>query len=134
MLFPHVTAQGLNKLQERLQDGSRRNCLIFHKKFVTCLSFALLSLINLNCAGTSPSVKMKETRPEALGLSAEYFSYNDKVIMESINRGDIPGAVVVVGYRNRVVYRKAFGNRSLEPVRRPMRGFEPPTCALRVLK
>ena len=32
----------------------------------------------------------------------------------------IPGAVVVIGHQGRVVYHKAFGWRSLEPVREPM--------------
>jgi uncharacterized protein YbbC (DUF1343 family)/CubicO group peptidase (beta-lactamase class C family) len=37
------------------------------------------------------------------------------------NAGDrIPGAVVVIGHHGRVVYRKAFGWRSLEPAREPM--------------
>lgn len=32
----------------------------------------------------------------------------------------MPGAVVVVGHNGRIVYRKAFGSRSLEPTREPM--------------
>jgi uncharacterized protein YbbC (DUF1343 family)/CubicO group peptidase (beta-lactamase class C family) len=36
------------------------------------------------------------------------------------NGAQIPGAVVVIGHDGKVVYRKAFGWRSLEPVREPM--------------
>ena len=39
---------------------------------------------------------------------------------EANNGAHIPGAVVVIGHDGRVVYRKAFGWRSLEPAREPM--------------
>jgi CubicO group peptidase (beta-lactamase class C family) len=44
----------------------------------------------------------------------------DNVIKQAIDSGQIPGAVVVVGHRGRVVYRKAFGYRALEPRRERM--------------
>ena len=36
---------------------------------------------------------------------------------EAVDRGDIPGGVVLIGHNGSVVYRKAFGSRSLEPTR-----------------
>jgi CubicO group peptidase (beta-lactamase class C family) len=44
----------------------------------------------------------------------------DKVIENAIHDGEIPGAVLVVSHDGAVVYRKALGNRSLEPRREPM--------------
>ena len=44
----------------------------------------------------------------------------DSIIGEAINQGTIPGAVVLIGHNGRVVYRKAFGMRSLESVKEPM--------------
>jgi uncharacterized protein YbbC (DUF1343 family)/CubicO group peptidase (beta-lactamase class C family) len=44
----------------------------------------------------------------------------DAAVEESIAHGDLPGAVVLVGMRDRVVYRKAFGNRAVLPSREPM--------------
>jgi uncharacterized protein YbbC (DUF1343 family) len=38
----------------------------------------------------------------------------------AIQAGKIPGAVVIIGQNGQVVYRKAFGSRSLVPERRPM--------------
>jgi CubicO group peptidase (beta-lactamase class C family) len=32
----------------------------------------------------------------------------------------MPGAVLLVGHDGQVIYRKAFGNRALEPRREPM--------------
>src|ERR1700685_619643 len=39
----------------------------------------------------------------------------DSIVQEAIRDGQIPGAVVLVGHDGKVAYRKAFGERSLEP-------------------
>ncbi|MGA1989246.1 MAG: serine hydrolase, partial [Candidatus Sulfotelmatobacter sp.] len=39
---------------------------------------------------------------------------------QAIADGNIPGAVLVVGHDGGVIYRKAYGNRALEPKREPM--------------
>ncbi len=44
----------------------------------------------------------------------------DAVIEQAVADGSIPGAVLVVGHDGAVVYRKAYGNRALEPRREPM--------------
>src|SRR5947207_2495736 len=44
----------------------------------------------------------------------------DPLIEKAVADGAIPGAVLLVGHNGRVVYRQAFGYRSLEPVREPM--------------
>jgi uncharacterized protein YbbC (DUF1343 family)/CubicO group peptidase (beta-lactamase class C family) len=58
--------------------------------------------------------------PESLGLSAETLAKIDTAVKAAIDRGDMPGAVVVIVHRGAVVYRKAFGNRSLEPEKTAM--------------
>jgi uncharacterized protein YbbC (DUF1343 family) len=45
----------------------------------------------------------------------------DTVIDECIDRGDFPGAVVLVGHEGEVVYRRTTGLRMLVPEERPMR-------------
>ena len=44
----------------------------------------------------------------------------DRVIEQAIHDGNIPGAVLLVGHNGHVIYRKAYGNRALEPRREPM--------------
>ena len=44
----------------------------------------------------------------------------DAIIQQSITDGNIPGAVLVVGHNGKIVYRKAYGNRALEPHREAM--------------
>ena len=44
----------------------------------------------------------------------------DAAIEKAVADGLIPGAVCIIGHNGRVVHRKAFGSRSLEPQREPM--------------
>jgi uncharacterized protein YbbC (DUF1343 family)/CubicO group peptidase (beta-lactamase class C family) len=65
----------------------------------------------------------------AILLSAAAFSQTpldsrlaaiDPIIEDAIAQKQIPGAVLIVGHDGRVVYRKAYGSRALEPRREPM--------------
>jgi uncharacterized protein YbbC (DUF1343 family)/CubicO group peptidase (beta-lactamase class C family) len=44
----------------------------------------------------------------------------DSVIRQAIADGTIPGAVLIVGHDGKIIYRKAYGERALEPHREPM--------------
>jgi len=44
----------------------------------------------------------------------------DSIIQSAISDGTIPGAVLIVGHDGRVIYRKAYGERALEPRREAM--------------
>jgi uncharacterized protein YbbC (DUF1343 family)/CubicO group peptidase (beta-lactamase class C family) len=44
----------------------------------------------------------------------------DSVVQDAIDHHLAPGAVLLVGHDGKVIYRKAFGNRSLEPARSAM--------------
>src|SRR5260370_7825472 len=44
----------------------------------------------------------------------------DNIFEQAVSEGKIPGAVVLVGHKGEVVYRRAFGSRSLDPRREPI--------------
>src|SRR5579871_4699441 len=44
----------------------------------------------------------------------------DPLMEDAVANGVIPGGVLLIGHNRRIVYRKAFGSRSLEPNREPM--------------
>jgi uncharacterized protein YbbC (DUF1343 family)/CubicO group peptidase (beta-lactamase class C family) len=44
----------------------------------------------------------------------------DPLMQQAVADHKIPGGVLLIGHNGRVIYRKAFGSRSLEPTREPM--------------
>jgi uncharacterized protein YbbC (DUF1343 family) len=48
------------------------------------------------------------------------FANIDALINAAVARGSIPGGVVLIGHNGKVVYRKAYGMRSLEPSKEAM--------------
>ncbi|HEU5352752.1 MAG TPA: exo-beta-N-acetylmuramidase NamZ domain-containing protein [Terracidiphilus sp.] len=48
------------------------------------------------------------------------FATLDAIMQQAVNTGNIPGGVLLIGHNGRIVYRKAFGWRSLEPTRERM--------------
>src|SRR5205807_1311795 len=71
---------------------------------------------------SSPSfgVNLPQGPPASAGMSAERLARMDSVIRESIDKKELPGAVVLIARRGRVVWRKAYGARAVEPQREAM--------------
>jgi uncharacterized protein YbbC (DUF1343 family)/CubicO group peptidase (beta-lactamase class C family) len=76
-----------------------------------CLVFPLLGLFIPQAAA--------QGRDQTLDRQ-DGFRVIDAIMEKAVADGNIPGGVVVVGHNGRVVYRKAFGWRSLEPDRETM--------------
>ena len=53
--------------------------------------------------------------PQTVGMSAERLKLIDVEVERAIADKKLPGAVVIVGHKGKIVYRKAYGNRSLVP-------------------
>jgi uncharacterized protein YbbC (DUF1343 family)/CubicO group peptidase (beta-lactamase class C family) len=66
------------------------------------------------------SAQLPAALPSALGFSAERLARMDTAIADAIARKELPGAVVLVGRHGKVVWRKAYGARALEPQREAM--------------
>src|SRR5580700_3805076 len=58
--------------------------------------------------------------PESMGLSVDQLRQIDAAVEQAIADGQLPGAVVVVVHRGKVVFRKAYGNRVLQPEKMAM--------------
>jgi uncharacterized protein YbbC (DUF1343 family)/CubicO group peptidase (beta-lactamase class C family) len=58
--------------------------------------------------------------PSTVGMSPTQLAHLDKIIDAEILKKQLPGAVVVVGRQGGIVWRRAYGNRALEPAREPM--------------
>jgi serine-type D-Ala-D-Ala carboxypeptidase len=53
-------------------------------------------------------------------VDLDHLEQVDSLIAQAIEKKDIPGAVLLVGRGDDVVYRKAYGNRAVEPAVEPM--------------
>lgn len=53
--------------------------------------------------------------PASVGMNAAKLDRIEQLVNADIADKKLPGAVVVVGHKGKIVYRKAFGNRSLVP-------------------
>jgi uncharacterized protein YbbC (DUF1343 family) len=63
---------------------------------------------------------LPERPPEALGLDPARLARIDAAVETAIQRGQVPGAVVIVGRRGAIGHVGVFGRRSIEPEAAPM--------------
>jgi uncharacterized protein YbbC (DUF1343 family)/CubicO group peptidase (beta-lactamase class C family) len=68
-------------------------------------------------AAKKPAAQKKAASPSR---TSAQFKALDAVIQDAIEQKQCPGAVVLVGHHGRVVYKNAYGMRSLEPTRERM--------------
>src|SRR5687768_11351947 len=59
-------------------------------------------------------------KPESVSVSASHLASMDSVITDEIAKGRLPGAVVFVGRKGRLVWHKTYGSRAVDPSREPM--------------
>jgi uncharacterized protein YbbC (DUF1343 family)/CubicO group peptidase (beta-lactamase class C family) len=94
--------------------------------FVRTLLFVLI--VSVGCAltasgqgGEASGLRLGGQPRAAIPQSAgAHFGAVDAVIAQAIQDGTVPGAVLVVGHDGRVIYRKAYGARALDPGREVM--------------
>ena len=70
----------------------------------------------------APSIvaQLGQAPSRTAGISIERLGRIDPIVDESIKNKELPGAVVLVGHHGQIVWRKAYGARSVEPKREPM--------------
>ncbi len=98
-------------------------------------SASLVVIVFLGLAGCAhvppplPPVIVEPTPPPAPApaapsataeIDSPQFARIDQVAKREIAAGNVPGAVIVVGHQGRIVYRRAFGLRAVEPCPEPM--------------
>ena len=73
-------------------------------------------------AGTAACFRSgpKVSNPDEAGMSKAHLERLDTLLNAAVARRDFPGAVVLVGRKDKIVYRKAFGDCQWIPERRPM--------------
>src|SRR3954471_15958011 len=77
------------------------------------------------CSAACAASKMQDVEPASKtsaipDISNVRLDGVDSIIRQAIMDGNIPGAVLVVGHEGKIIYRKAYGERALEPRHEPM--------------
>lgn len=78
------------------------------------LIVALFLSHGISAARGAPS-KLPSTAPEDVGIDPRPLVEIDQVVREGIEAGQMPGCVVVIGRRGKVIFSKAYGQRQVEP-------------------
>jgi uncharacterized protein YbbC (DUF1343 family) len=87
---------------------------------VLLLSFALLIGLGGPLRGNAPPPALPCAAPAAVGMSATRLAEIDVVVRAALERGQLPGAVVLIVHQGKVVFRQAYGFRSKEPAETPL--------------
>lgn len=77
-------------------------------------------LLLVSTLSSSVATQLPRATPATVSVSSESLARMDQVIGDAIAQHELPGAVVLVGRKGRTVWRRAYGQRALEPVREPM--------------
>jgi CubicO group peptidase (beta-lactamase class C family) len=89
----------------------------FLKALLALLLFSHLSVFSCQ---RNDNNSLSPSAPENVGMSSEHLSLVRGLIQEAIERRDIPGAVVLVARKGKIVMHEAFGESQWIPDRRPM--------------
>ena len=86
---------------------------------VTLVPLVSLLFIGAPSAAQNPA---PSAAPAAASTGTDQVRYAplDALLKDAVEKGNAPGAVLLVGHNGAVVYRKAYGNRALDPSKEPM--------------
>ncbi len=86
---------------------------------LTCLLMIQSSFAQSN-PSTASTATLPSAAPSAVGMSPTQLTNIDQIVEAEIAKKQLPGAVVLVGRQGKIVWRRAYGNRALEPQPEPM--------------
>ena len=108
-----MSIQPMGFFPNRRRSGPELTRRRFNNRVVSLLTGALA--LRASGPAATDSLAAGVDVPAAAGLDAI-----PDIVREEIHAGRLPGAVILAGIGGRVVYRQAFGERSVAPARTPM--------------
>src|SRR5262249_3714975 len=79
----------------------------------------LMALVT-SAAATTARAGLPASDPASLGFDPDRITRIDGAIDRAIERGQVPGAVVLVGRRGSIAYARAAGRRAIQPTTEAM--------------
>ncbi len=83
-------------------------------------TFSLIALLAVSAAAQRGASQTPPAPPGRVGVDVFRLSRIDAVVADALSTKKLPGAVVLVGRGDAVVFQKAYGHRALTPVAEPM--------------
>ena len=90
------------------------------RKFRITSGLLILSILTMIQSLKADTVNPGNNLNEDTGINYEVFLQVNNIILEAVRKKAAPGAVLIVGNDNRIVYRKAFARRRVIPFSEPM--------------
>lgn len=84
------------------------------------LALIFAALCPLFALNAQQATQLPVKTPEQLGLASPVLDGIDEIVQQEIEKGQLPGCVVVIGRSGAVAFAKAYGNRQIEPVKEKM--------------
>lgn len=88
----------------RISGGEATRRIPRHTRFAA-------GVVLLFAAGATLAQALSKAEPEEVGMSSERLARLGTVLRDDVSAGKLPGAVVMVARRGRLVYSQAFGRR-----------------------
>ena len=82
------------------------------RKFFLLIAFILTAAVGANAQNTKSI--MSVARAEDVGMSAERLARIDNMVQQHVDKGWIPGAVVLIARNGKIVHYKAFGYSDID--------------------
>lgn len=73
-----------------------------------------------NLPGRAAPRRLAHAAPKDVGMDGWHLDQIDRVVQEYLRTGQMPGCVVMVGRRGKVIFLRAYGQRQVEPEPAPM--------------
>jgi len=93
---------------------------MFRSAFLSLVGGLLVACFSSELAISAPPASVPVVDPGSLGFDTTRLALIDELVNEGISQSKMPGAVVVVGRRGGVAFRKAYGFRQAMPQQAPM--------------
>src|SRR6267154_2482036 len=100
-----------NAKSPRRRDAKRNKGIFLN--FFASLPLCVFALILFSSFVHSQGLPVAPA--QTVGMNAEKLNQIDALVEADIKDKKLPGAVVLVGHKGKIVFRRAYGNRSLVP-------------------
>jgi uncharacterized protein YbbC (DUF1343 family)/CubicO group peptidase (beta-lactamase class C family) len=83
------------------------------------LSLVLVLLLVPACV-LADEARLPRVEPHVVGMNAAHLERIDAAVAKGLAEKRMPGCVVLIGRQGKVVFRKAYGDRTIQPAKAPM--------------